>query len=401
MNTRGRRAQSGFARLSSRSVFALIVMGCALAALLGVIWPHDASSQEHNFAGSLQANYTWVPTEKHGRDISLDGMTTELSLKVAVDFTDNVSANVKLCYTCHGVELGMAFVDMRVMDEFNIRVGRFNPAFGDFSLRHDPANHRTSDKPLPYDMGRMLRIREFNLGVLPSPYVDSGLELNGTHWFGDAVQFDYAFHMVGGLRAAKNDLDVDFISMRSTYYIDNNSEPAIGGRMAFTFNVSDDVLLTLGGSGLGGHLDPERKHTYWIAGADLYLRVATFDLHAEYLVRRTEYDVGDNPDAVFRYGPGKNGKYDNFFLKDGFYIEGNLPVNSRLELVARFDGLRRMGNVTVNSPIRSKNSAILRYTAGINVILEGSVRLKLSGEFYDFTDFKDEVVVNVGVAAAF
>jgi hypothetical protein len=401
MNGRRRPAHRGFARLSSRSLFGLIVSGCALAALLGVIWPHDARSQEHNFAGSLQANYTYVPTEKRGRDISLDGMSTELSLKVAVDFTDNVSANVKLCYTCHGIELGMAFVDMRVMDELNIRVGRFNPAFGDFSLRHDPANHRTSDKPLPYDMGRMLRIREFNLGVLPSPYVDQGLEINGTHWFGDSVQFDYALHVVGGLRAGKNDLDVDFISMRSTYYIDNNSEPAIGGRMAFTFNVSDDVLLTLGGSGLGGHLDPDRKHLYWIAGADLYLRVATFDLHAEYLVRRTEFDVGGNPDAVFRFGPGKSGRYDNFFLKDGFYIEGNLPVSSRLELVARFDGLRRLGNVSINSAIRSKDSAILRYTAGINVILEGSVRLKLSGEYYDFTDFKDEVVVNMGVAAAF
>jgi hypothetical protein len=131
------------------------------------------------------------------------------------------------------------------------------------------------------------------------------------------------------------------------------------------------------------------------------LRVATFDLHAEYLIRRTEYGVGDNPDAVFRYGPGSNGHYDNFFLKDGFYIEGNMPVSGRLELVARFDGLRRMGNVSVNSPIRSKNSSILRYTAGINVILEGSVRLKLSGEFYDFTDFKDEATVNLGVAAAF
>ncbi|MET0387780.1 MAG: hypothetical protein ABW321_17545 [Polyangiales bacterium] len=384
-----------------RGALTLIALGCVVAAAAALLLPHGARSQEHNFAGSLQSNYTYVATEKRGRELSLDGMTTELSLKVAVDFTDNVSANVKLCYTCHGIELGMAFIDMRLLDELNIRVGRFNPGFGDFTLRHDPANHRTADKPLPYDMGRMLRMKEFNIGVLPSPYVDQGIEINGTHWFGDAVQFDYALHAVGGLRAGQGDLDVDFVSMRSTYYIDNNSEPSLGGRLALTLNLSDDVLLTLGGSGLWGHLDPKRQHTYWVAGADLYLRIATFDLHAEYLVRRTEFDVGANPDATFRYGPGKSGQYDDYFLKDGFYVEGNLPLSSRFELVARFDGLRRLGNVTLNSPLHSKNSSVLRYTLGLGIILEGSVRLKLSGEFYDFTDFKDEVALNAGVAAAF
>ena len=66
----------------------------------------------------------------------------------------------------------MAFFDLRVNDELNFRVGRFTPAFGEFPLRHDPANHRTSDKPLPYDMGRMLHLQEFNLGVLPAPWGD-------------------------------------------------------------------------------------------------------------------------------------------------------------------------------------------------------------------------------------
>ena len=379
----------------------LVAAGCVGAALLGVVWPRDAASQEHNFAGSLQTNYEFIPTDKNPRNQTFDGMTNELSLKVAVDFTDNVSANVKLCYGCHGVELGMAFVDLRVLDELNFRVGRFTPAFGDFPLRHDPANHRTTDKPLPYDMGRMLRMREYNLGVLPAPYVDQGLEINGTHWFGDAVQLDYAVHGIGGLRAGQNDLDVDYIQSRSIYYVDNNSEPALGGRLALTFNMTDDAIMTLGGSGMVGHVDPKRQHLYWIAGADVYLRLWTFDLHAEYLIRRTEMALGDDPDMVFRYGPNANGKYDNYVLKDGFYIEGNLPVSSRLELVARFDGLRRLGNVTINSPLRSRRSGMLRYTAGLNVILEGSVRLKFSGEYYDFSDFRDDVTINTGVAAAF
>ncbi len=387
----------------SRGLSACIAAGCVVAivaGVLGAMLPERARSQEHNFAGSLQTNYLWVATDRDARQHTFDGMTNELSLKVAVDFTDNVSANVKLCYGCHGVELGMAFVDLRVADELNFRVGRFTPAFGDFPLRHDPANHRTADKPLPYDMGRMLRLREYNLGVLPAPYVDQGVEISGTHWFGDDVQVDYAVHAVGGLRAGQDDLDLDWMQSRSVYYIDNNSEPAIGGRLAWTFDLTDAVLMTFGGSALAGHPDPARERSYLVLGADFYLRLWQLDLHAEYLIRRNEMPVGDDPDTRFRYGPDANGHYDDFFLKDGFYVEGTLPIATRLELVGRFDGLRRIGNVPLHSVLR-KRSGLLRYTAGVNVVLDGSVRLKLSTELYDFSDFVDELAVNAGVVAAF
>ncbi|HKP59969.1 MAG TPA: hypothetical protein VJV78_24765 [Polyangiales bacterium] len=387
-------------RRRTRRLASGLVLACLLSALVGVWLPEGARSQEHNFAGSLQTNYLGVVTDRDAYKNTFDGFTNELSIKVAVDFNDNVSANVKLCYGCHGVELGMAFADLRVIDELNFRVGRFTPAFGDFPLRHDPANHRTSDKPLPYDMGRMLRMRTFNFGVLPAPYVDQGLEISGTHWFGDDVQFDYAVHVVGGLRSQNDAMDLDFMLSRSVYYVDNNSEPAFGGRLALTIDISEDVLLTVGGSLMAGRPDPARELSYAIAGTDIYLRLWEFDLHAEYMIRRQQMPLGDDPDSKFKYGPNADGEYDDFFIKDGFYVEGTLPVSARLELVARFDGLRRIGNVTLNSQLRRK-SGILRYTAGLNVVLDGSVRLKFSGEFYDFSDFEDEVALNAGVAAAF
>lgn len=383
-----------------RSARVWSIMLVTVSVTLAAVWLPVAFSQEHNFAGSLQTNYLGVVTDKDAFKQTFDGLTNELSLKVAVDFNDNVSANVKLCYGCHGIELGMAFADLRVIDELNFRIGRFTPAFGDFPLRHDPANHRTSDKPLPYDMGRMLRMQVFNYGVLPAPYVDQGIEVSGTHWFGDDVQFDYAVHAVGGLRASRDDMDLDFIQSRGVYYVDNNSEPAVGGRLALTVDLSEDVLVTLGGSIMAGRPDPARERSYAIVGADLYMRLWDFDLHAEYLMRRQEMPLGDDPDSTFRYGPNAEGEYDDFFLKDGFYVEGTMPVSSRLELVARFDGLRRIGNVTLNSPL-SKRSSVLRYTGGLNVVLDGSVRLKFSAEFYDFSDFDDEVALNTGVAAAF
>ena len=105
---------------------------------------------------------------------------------------------------------------LRAHDALNLRVGRFSPTFGEFGLRHDPGNHRLSDKPLPYDMGRMLRMNVFGDSVLPSPYVDNGIELSGTHFFDRSLQLDYAAHAVAGLRAnTDTPYDVDFIASRS------------------------------------------------------------------------------------------------------------------------------------------------------------------------------------------
>jgi hypothetical protein len=386
--------------LRPRVLRALCALICGGAALAGALSPRAARSQESNFAGSIQTNYLWVPDDADAYRSGFDGFTNELSLKVAVDLSDHVSANVKLCYGCHGLETAMAFIDLRALDELNVRVGRFAPSIGDFPLRHDPANHRTSDKPLPYDMGRMLRMREWNLGVLPSPYVDQGIEVGGTHWFGGLIQLDYAAYAVGGLRSGADDADLDWVLSRSSYYVDNNSEPAVGGRVALTFDFSDEVLLTLGSSGMVGHADPERELSYAIAAVDLYLRLGMLDVRAEYLLRRQEMPLGESPDERFRYGPRDDGEYDAFFLKDGFYVESNLPLFTRLELVGRFDGLRRVGNVLANSPL-TKRSALLRYTLGLNVVFDGSVRLKLSGEYYDFSDFSDAVATNLGVVAAF
>ena len=354
---------------------------------------------ERNFAGSAQLDYLAVPTAMPARGLTFDGFTTELSVKVAVDFNDNISANVKVCFGCHGFETDMAFIDLRVADELNLRVGRMNPAFGDFPLRHDPANHRTSSKPLPYDMGRMLRLREWNMSVMPSPYVDNGLELNGTHWFGDDVQLDYAAYVISGFKGGSDAQDLDFIQSRSgsLYYVDNNSEPAAGGRLALTVNFGEDVSTTVGASGMWGHYDPDGELEYMILGADLYLRLFDLTLRAEYLMRRTEYALGAEPEGRFRYAfdPTRN-----FFIKDGFYIEAEYPVLPRLELLLRWDGMRRFGNVPTSSPLRSE-SQILRYLLGFNVLMARGLRLKLSGELWDFSDFDDEVAIHLGIVANF
>jgi hypothetical protein len=360
----------------------------------------DNDKLERNFAGSIQLDYLAVPTESVARKIALDTATAEVSMKVTQDFGDRMSASIKLCVACHGLETGMAYFDLRVADELSFRVGRFTPQFGAFPVRHDPANHRTSDKPLPYDMGRMLRLNDWNMGILPSPWVDNGLEVSGVHFFSDAVQLDYAAYAIGGPRGAADAADFDYKLSRSgeNYYVDNNSRPTLGSRIALNIN-SGSTTITAGASGMAGTYDPDNKLSFQIGGVDLLVQISRVFLRAEYLVRRTEMALGTDPSLRFKYGPGKDGKFDPYFLKQGFYVELEVPISDRIDGIVRWDGLRRQGNVLRTSDLRS-DSALLRYTAGASIRVRGATRIKLSGEFYDFSDFADEVAIHVALAGA-
>lgn len=378
-------------------------MRAVAVAVLVVMFGGVAFAQElgRNFAGSIQLDYLVVPTDDVARKQALDGATAEVSLKLAMDFSPNLSANVKVCFACHGFEVGMAFFDARIADQLNFRVGRFTPSFGEFPVRHDPANHRTSDKPLPYDMGRMLRLREWNMSVLPAPWVDNGIEVGGTQFFGGLSQLDYAAYLIMGPKGPPDALDFDYIQSRSpsSYYVDNNSRPAFGGRLAATLGVSSSSSVSLGASAMAGTYDPDNQLSFVILGGDLVVKLDTVYLRAEYLIRRTEMALGPDPASRFRYGPGPDGTFDDFFVKEGFYAELEIPVG-RFDLVGRWDGLRHHGNVERQSPLR-KQSLVLRDTLAMTYRLHGALRLKLSGEFYDFSDFDDEIALHFGIAGPF
>ncbi len=376
--------------------FTIVVL---LTSMTGDVFADDEKAGR-NFAGSVQFDYLAIPTERAGSKLSFDGPTAELSLKIVADLGHNTTAGVKACYGCHGFEVGMAYIDLRAADELTFRVGRFTPSFGSFPLRHDPANHRTSDKPLPYDMGRMIRFQDWNEGILPAPWVDNGLEISGTHFFGARVQLGYAVYAVAGPKGDADGADFDFTLSRSPerYYVDNNSQPAVGARVVGSFDLGDASSLVLGFSAMAGHYDPAARLSFAIGGADLVLQVPSLTFRAEYLLRRTEIDLGSDPSSRFKYGPGAAG-FARHFVKDGFYAEVEVPVG-RVDLIARWDGLRRAGNVLATSAL-SDRSSVLRYTAAVAIRIAGGVRLKTSIEAYQFSDFEDELGLHLGLAAPF
>lgn len=377
----------------------LIVLASAIVALLS----HRPASadEERNFAGSAQVDYHYVASEPTavaapGTGTTFEGFTTEAAVKAAVDVSEHLSANVKVCYGCHGFELDMAYFDFRVADELNIRAGRFSPSFGAFNIRHDPANHLTSDKPLPYDMGRMLRKGDWNNGVLPSPFPTNGVELNGTHWIGDVVQLDYAAYAVMGFKndTDANPTDFNFQESHLPYYLTSDPRPAAGTRLAVTLKTGAMSDVTLGASGMFGTYDPENKLTYAIVGGDLSLRIVRTALRIEYLVRRQEMDTS-NPD-IFRYAIAPAG--GDFFAKHGAYVELEHPIAEALSVLGRVDGMYRIGNVSnmpiggtipVQSPLTYRSS-VVRETLGLGLALERNFRLKGSIELWQFS-YRDAV----------
>ena len=83
------------------------------------------------------------------------------------------------------------------------------------------------------------------------------------------------------------------------------------------------------------------------------------------------------------------------------YGSGNLRSAAKaFDFVLREDGMRRLGNVVMTSALRS-DSAVLRHTAGLAVLLRSSLRLKASYEYYDFSDFENESAFHLGIAGPF
>ena len=402
---------------ATERLIAVVAFATTLLLLFGIA-PAQAG-EDRNFAGSAQFDYMFArhdsiqDAQAPGPRTPLTGFTTEAALKIAVDISDHLSANFKLCYGCHGFELDMAYFDFRVADEFNLRTGRFSPTFGAFNLRHDPANHPFSDKPLPYDMGRMLRKGDWNNGVLPAPFPMTGAEVNGTHWVGSDVQVDYAAYVAMGFKN-ESDLhptDINFQESHLPYYVTADPRPVTGGCLGMTIRLSDVSDATLGVSGMYGTYDFRNRLSYGIVGIDIAMRVGRATVRAEYLVRRQQADTS-NP-GIFKYAVAS--EHGDFFLKHGMYLELKLPAAEPLMVLGRVDAMIRQGNVSeapvgaggdfvVDSPLMN-NVTVVRETIGLAYDIERNFRLKLSLETWQFSyadadNHKNDVSAHVGVVGS-
>ncbi len=352
-----------------------------------------AAASAHAFdvtaAGSAAVDYRYVsgpnPPENPST-LGITGLTYEVAQKLVAEVGHGVSFTVKACAGCHGLEVDQGFGEVRVKRFFNVRAGRLNLPFGEFNLRHDPTNFTTPSKPLPYAMGDMLWYgREgFNLGIVPAPFVDNGVEVYGSLSLSKKVQLDYSAYVVKGL---VGDNDIDWA--RSRNYLDINRTPAGGGRVVLT---GEDWAV--GASFTGGTYDPKDTLHYLMGGLDLYLRFGPVVFRAEGLARRTDLD----PTATgYAYQV-----IDSWFLKVGWYGQVDWAIIPQLTLVLRSDGLQHFGLPIPESSIQP-NARVLRQTVALMGRVNENFAIKADYELWTVTDapFTARHLARLGVVVGY
>jgi hypothetical protein len=371
------------ARLFAASA-ALAALGAALPALAG---------SNSSLSGSAYVDYWWLDSKSISAR-SPAGMTIDASLKVGVDINDDLAFSAKACMSCHGIDLEHASIDWMPSTKFNVQAGRLAVPFGEYSNRVDPSGHKTVSAPLIFDMGRMVYGEKsaMNLGVLPLPYVDTGVMLYGQLFLG-GVQAWYGAYATSGYRGGN---DLDFMAMRSTPYTDNNRVPAGGGRVVFTWASEGGSFLgdvSLGGSATMGRYDKGATLEYRAWGADASIQLGKAILRGEYATRTTQLD----PKANYAFA-----LVDDYFVKEGWYAELEHPVGRWFSAVYRYDELRRRG-----VPLPSANAAlstdslIKRYTAGVMILPAPSLYAKIGVEYWQPTDFPELLTAHVGFGGSF
>jgi len=363
----------------------------ALALLLAAAPALAGTSVSAN--GSAYVDEWWISGKaaalRAPASVSIEG-----AIKMGVDVNDDVSFSTKVCFSCHGLELESLAFEYMPSSAFNVQAGRISVPFGEYHARVDQSGHKTSSAPLIYDMGRAAYFEKgaMNMGVLPMPYVDSGVLVYGQRFLGP-VQAWYGLYGVSGLRGGN---DIDFTAMRSIYYTDSNRTPAVGGRVSFTYAAGTDGLIkdsSVGASLTTGRYDKDSQLKYLVWGVDAVVGLGRVTLRGEYAYRRTDL----SPGASYAYEV-----IDPWVRKDGWYVEAEAPLVERLAGVVRLDELRRTG-VTLPgaSAGMTQDSRINRTTAGLVYTPASSLYVKLGYEYWAPTDFPSFHSAHLGLGGAF
>ena len=174
-----------------------------------------------------------------------------------------------------------------------IKAGRLVVPFGAFASMSHPGVYRTITNPLIYNMGRQVNAAQNRPPVLPMPYSDEGADLSLRVPLIGEVYATADLYAVNGLQGFGP--GVQFSPSRS--YVDNNSEPAIGGRA--TVGTSD---LRVGGSVMSGRMQEEGSTPlgYKQTGADATWRFKDLlRTYFEYAIRANDNDISELQQMIY------------------------------------------------------------------------------------------------------
>lgn len=303
------------------------------------------------------------------------------------------SARVSACTTCHEgfddgagpLEVVEAALRVDLAKALNtestlrssLEAGRFIVPFGSFSAQVNPAAYRTVTRPLLYNMGQLVDRNQIGPAILPMPYSDEGVKADVTSQLGGGVTAGLDVYVVNGLQG---DFGVNFFQSRS--YSDNNSDPAVGGRLAV-----GSPSFTVGASAMTGNSEasgsPQRL-SYDVLGLDLNARIGKRVRVVAEVARRSN-------DIRTFVAAQPFGKVD----LEGYVIESDVLLSEAhgISFVARLDATRYEGTVAPIASSLSPDFRVERFTWGFDVAVFGSSNLMINHEHWSMPEALEDVDV--------
>lgn len=379
-------------------VVGLFIAGLASPAMAQADPPKQAAPKDQekfprwNVGATLYTDMSAVEADKHERNpIPQEGITGEFAMGATYHVDQGFSVTVRACVGCHSFELQSAYADWQADSTWSFRAGRIPVPFGGFTRRTSPAHVESATKPLAYIMGGMARQDNFNLGIVPAPFIDNGAAVTGAFWVTTSAKLTLETALVRGLKGISPDIDFDF----SREYQDNNGEPAVAARLLLT---ADPV--TAGASVTWGRYDTRGDLDYLMGSVELQVRVGAWNLRLEGIVRETDYFT---PDPFSPSREQETNRRTAYIAQvDGPIAEGwrVFLLNDYLKVEDVFLG--PTGPVAVQGPLTTDDSnTIFRVAGGFVHNVRAGLQVKGSVEYWDPSDFEKAIVFHVGVVAEY
>ncbi len=308
-----------------------------------------------------------------------------------------LSVRVQSCVTCHSegskgsrIELveAVSVLDLLYSNEkegvkAHVQAGRFIVPFGAIASKVHPATMQTVTRPLMYDMGHGVHRNEIGPSVLPMPYSDEGAMVHFATPIIEEVNATFDAYLVNGLQGDSSGLAF-FYDSRD--YVDNNSQPAFGGRATV-----GSKSIRLGGSYMTGQFNDAvgsglsaKELDYQIIGADLTVR------HQDLIRFQAEFAMRYSDRIDFSQALVREDHTQGINLETQIRLLEDPPVS----LIARYDMIEQKGDLPpITSSLSKSEFSVDRMTWGFSFGLPGGSGLILSHEHWKMPGNLEDVDV--------
>ena len=284
------------------------------------------------------------------------------------------------------IDVEYSQLDFMLHDNVTLVVGKYLSPIGQFQERLHPSwINRSMNAPAGFGHG----------GVQPTSEV--GAMLRGGVPVSDALTFTYSVSLGNGPRFGH---DEDELELEGTS-VDNNSNKALGGRVALLHKSSLEVGFSYMDAGISseagilpdGDIEVAREGDYRLWGADLAYSKGPWDVRAEYL------NAKNTPSGGVSAGGFEPVSWETWYTQVAYRLSGisDNPTVGKIEPVVRYGEFR----VSVGDILQL--SAEKRWNIGVNYWLAPTIVVKtgLERRNYLIASRPDETRYKIQMAYGF